>query len=206
MLPSRRSAPRLLDFFGVTCGRPTPFASYLTTAQEARGFNAFFPMPFEHHVRVEFVNRSERPVTLYYQVDFTREPDFPSDAGYLHVSFRRENPTTLGRDFTIADGFVGAGRFLGCAVGIRPIDGGRWYGEGEVKVYLDGDAELPTICGTGLEDYVGSAWGMGAHHAPFAGAPLDVRPSGRRGRPCRTSSASTAGIWQIRSCSTNRYA
>jgi hypothetical protein len=164
----------LLDFFGATCGRPTPFASYLTTVQEGRGFNAFFPMPFEHHVRVEFVNQSERPVTLYYQVDFTREPNFPSDAGYLHVSFRRENPTTLGRDFTIADGFVGAGRFLGCAIGIRPIDGGRWYGEGEVKVYLDGDGELPTLCGTGLEDYVGSAWGMGAHHAPYGGSPLIV--------------------------------
>jgi hypothetical protein len=165
----------LLDFFGVACGRPTPYASYLTTAQEGRGFNAFFPMPFQHSARVEFVNGSERPTTLYYQIDYTLQPTFSTDAAYLHVSFRRENPTTLGRDFTIADGFVGAGRFLGCAIGIRPIDGGRWYGEGEVKIYLDGDSDMPTICGTGLEDYVGSAWGMGSHAAPFAGVPLDIR-------------------------------
>jgi hypothetical protein len=96
----------------------------------------------------------------------------------LHVSFQRENPTTMRRDFVIADNFTGPGRFLGCAVGVRPIDGGSWYGEGEVKVYRDGDDAWPTICGTGLEDYVGSAWGMGPHHALYGGAPLDVRPPG----------------------------
>jgi hypothetical protein len=84
----------------------------------------------------------------------------------------------LRRDFVIADGLHGPGRFLGCAVGIRVIDPALWYGEGEVKVYRDGDATQPTICGTGLEDYVGSAWGMGPHHALYAGAPLDVRPPG----------------------------
>jgi hypothetical protein len=78
------------------------------------------------------------------------------------------------RDFVIADGLRGPGRFLGCNVGVRVMDAGNWYGEGEVKVYRDGDDALPTICGTGLEDYVGSAWGLGAHHAPYGGAPLVV--------------------------------
>jgi hypothetical protein len=64
-------------------------------------------------------------------------------------------------------------------VGIRVLDGGIWYGEGEMKVFLDGDVAHPTICGTGLEDYVGSAWGMGPHHALYAGAPLDVRAPDR---------------------------
>jgi hypothetical protein len=91
------------------------------------------------------------------------------------VAFRRENPTTRGRDFTIADGLAGPGRFLGCAVGVRVMDAGSWYGEGEVKMYLDGDRDLPTICGTGLEDYVGSA-GLGVHVAPYGGAPLIVGP------------------------------
>ncbi len=63
-------------------------------------------------------------------------------------------------------------------IGIRPIDGGMWYGEGEVKMFRDGDRDLPTICGTGLEDYVGSAWGMGPHAGPYTGAPLDVRAPG----------------------------
>jgi hypothetical protein len=99
------------------------------------------------------------------------------DAGHLHVTFRRENPTELQRDFVIADGLRGPGRFLGCAVGIRVLKNDMvWYGEGEFKVYIDGDEKLPTICGTGLEDYIGSAWGLGQHAAFFAGAPLVVAP------------------------------
>jgi hypothetical protein len=168
----------LLDFFGVPQGRPVAYASLLTVVAEGRGFNAYFPMPFRDRVRVEIRNESTRPVQLYFQIDYTRQDSLPSDASFLHVTFRRENPTTMRDDFTIVDGVRGPGRFLGCVVGVRPIDSGKWYGEGEVKVYRDGDRELPTICGTGLEDYVGTAWGMGAHWGPYAGAPLDVRPPG----------------------------
>ena len=96
--------------------------------------------------------------------------------GYLHAAFRRDNPTVHGRDFVITDGIEGPGRFLGCNVGVRVIDAGNWYGEGEVKIYRDGDRDLPTICGTGLEDYVGSAWGLGPHTSLFAGAPLVIGP------------------------------
>jgi hypothetical protein len=165
-----------LDFFGLPHGRPVPYHSALASAQEGRGFNAYFPIPFARHVRVDLTNSSARPVTLYYQVDYTLEPEMAAATGYLHVSFRRENPTLLGRDFVIADGLCGPGRFLGCSVGVRVIDPGTWYGEGEVKIYRDGDRELPTICGTGLEDYVGSAWGLGAHAALYAGAPLVAGP------------------------------
>lgn len=164
-----------LDFFGLAHGRPVPYASALTSAQEGRGFNAYFPMPFRDRFRMEITNPSRRSLPFYYQADYTLEAALPADAGYLHAAFRRENPTTMQRDFVIADGLRGPGRFLGCVVGVRVLDGGPWYGEGEVKVYRDGDAALPTICGTGLEDYVGSAWGMGAHTAPYAGVPLDVR-------------------------------
>ncbi len=170
----------LLDFFGAACGRPRAYSSALTAVQEGRGFNACFPMPFPDSVRVELLNGSSRPITLYYQIDLTLGP-VAADAGRLHVSFRRENPTTMGRDFVILEDVEGPGRFLGCVVGIRTIDDGTWYGEGEVKMYLDGDAALPTVCGTGLEDYVGTAWGMGAHHAPYGGAPLDLRRSGDAG-------------------------
>jgi hypothetical protein len=167
----------LLDFFGLPHGRPVPYASMLTSAQEGRGFNAYVPMPFEGRFRMDVTSSADRPLELYYQVDYTLEPVDPS---YLHVSFRRENPTTLKQDFVIADGLRGPGRFLGCVVGIRVFDdGGMWYGEGELKIFKDGDESLPTICGTGLEDYVGSAWGMGQHHAPFAGTPVMVQREGR---------------------------
>jgi hypothetical protein len=168
-----------LDFFASPHGRPVAFDSALVSVHEGRGLNAYFPMPFRRAVRVELANGSARAIPLYYQIDYTLEPEIPEDAGTLHAAFRRANPTRLREDFVIAEGLRGPGRFLGCAVGVRPIDAGVWYGEGEVKVYRDGDAANPTICGTGLEDYVGSAWGMGAHAAFYAGAPLVVRdPAG----------------------------
>ncbi|HVN84302.1 MAG TPA: glycoside hydrolase family 172 protein [Candidatus Binatia bacterium] len=163
-----------LDFFASPHGRPVAFDSAMVSVREGRGFNSYIPMPFRRSVRVELTNGSARRVPLYYQIDYTNGP-VADDSGYLHVSFRRENPTVLRRDFVIADGLRGPGRLLGCAVGVRVIDAGFWYGEGEVKVYRDGDGDRPTICGTGLEDYVGSAWGMGAHATLYAGAPLVVR-------------------------------
>jgi hypothetical protein len=98
----------------------------------------------------------------------------------LRLTFRRQNPTEMGRDFLIAGDLRGPGRFLGCNVGIRVIDPCDWYGEGEVKFFLDGDEDLPTICGTGLEDYAGSAWGLGPHCAPYSGAPLSIGPPERQ--------------------------
>jgi len=165
-----------LDFFGLAHGRPVPYHSALASAQEGRGFNSYAPMPFAGHARVDVVNSSARPVNLYYQVDYTLERELEVGAGYLHATFRRENPTEQRRDFVVADGLRGPGRFLGCAVGVRVSDPATWYGEGEVKIYRDGDRDLPTICGTGLEDYVGSAWGLGPHAALYAGAPLVVGP------------------------------
>lgn len=165
-----------LDFFGLPHGRPVPYDSALTSVHEGRGFNSYLPMPFADSIRIELVNGSERAVELYYQIDYTLHRGAKPDAGYLHAAFRRENPTIQRRDFVIAADLEGPGRFVGCNVGVRVIDPGDWYGEGEVKIYRDGDRELPTICGTGLEDYVGSAWGMGAHSAAFAGAPLVLGP------------------------------
>lgn len=165
-----------LDFFGLAHGRMIHCVTALTAVQEGRGLNAYFPMPFAKNVRVELTNASAKPILFYYQIDYTLQPA-ASDTGYLHVAFARENPTLLQRDFVIAQGFEGPGRFLGCVVGVRVLpDDMVWYGEGEFKFYRDGDGANPTICGTGLEDYVGTAWGMGAHTAPYQGAPLVVAP------------------------------
>ena len=169
------SAP-CLDFFGLPHGRSVAYDSALSAAHEGRGFNSYVPMPFRDRVRVELANEGSVPALLYFQIDYTLQPELEPKTGLLHVTFRRENPTVQRRDFVIADGLRGPGRFLGCNVGVRVLDAGVWYGEGEVKVYRDGDDDLPTICGTGLEDYVGTAWGMGAHSTPFGGAPLVVSP------------------------------
>ncbi len=172
------------DFFGVALGRPVPLVTALTAIQEGRGFNSTIPMPFGDRIRVEIHNESDADFPLYYQIDYTLETSREREASFLHVSYRRENPTTLKRDFVIAEGLRGPGRFLGCVIGIRVLqdDLFAWYGEGEVKFYLDGDDALPTICGTGLEDYVGTAWAMGAHQTPYQGVPFEIRDPTRRRR------------------------
>src|SRR5207248_3912065 len=120
-------------------------------------------------IRIEYENASDQPALLYYQVDLVLGPE-PDDAGTLHAMFARDNPTTPGRDLVILEGLRGPGRFLGMTGGVRPFDR-NWWGEGEVKVYFDGETE-PTICGTGTEDYLGSAWGLAEFAAPESGAPL----------------------------------
>jgi hypothetical protein len=170
-----------LDFFGLPHGRTAAYDSALVSVHEGRGFNAYFPMPFAKSVRIEFTNSGTRPKNLYYQIDYTLEP-FDHEEGYLHVPFHRENPTTLKKDFVIASGLRGPGRFIGSAIGIRVLqDGMSWYGEGEFKVYRDGDTNRPTICGTGLEDYVGSAWGMKQHCAFYSGVPINVEAPPKEG-------------------------
>jgi hypothetical protein len=168
------SAP-VMDFFAMPHGRPAAFDSEMISVHEGRGFNSYLPMPFRRRVRIVATNRGDQPIVLFYQVDYTLQ-ELGAEEGYLHVSFRRENPTTLVKDFTIAEGLRGPGRFLGCAVGIRVLDRGAWFGEGELKIYRDGDVEFPTICGTGLEDYVGSAWGMSSYSTRYAGVPLLAPP------------------------------
>lgn len=187
-LPEPSVSVPLVDFFGSPLGRPTPLVTALSTIQEGRGFNAYYPMPFLGRLRFELVNESPVRLLLYYQIDYTldarssvsgvREPS------YLHVSYRRENPTEQRRDFVIVEGMRGPGRFLGCVVGIRVLQDElfAWYGEGEVKMYLDGDGPHPTICGTGLEDYVGTAWAMGPHQTPFAGVHFELRDPTRPDR------------------------
>lgn len=178
-----------MDFFGLPHGRAVHTNNSMTSVQEGRGFNAYFPMPFQGNMRIELTNGSRRGFPFYYQIDYTEEPTHDADTGYLHACFNRENPTTLMQDFVIADNFEGPGRYLGCVVGIRVLPSEMtWYGEGEVKMYIDGDEEFPTICGTGLEDYVGTAWGMGEHQSLYGGVPFELSdPDSKSRNPDYTS-------------------
>jgi hypothetical protein len=112
-------------------------------------------MPFTHCARFTITNELSYQVPLFYQIDYTVGDKLASDVGRLHVAFRRENPTTLGRDFTfMPERAGGPGRFIGAVIGVRPLDP-RWWGEGEAKFYLDDDEQFATIVGTGAEDYAG---------------------------------------------------
>jgi Protein of unknown function (DUF2961) len=167
------SAP-VPDFFGLPHGRMAEYYSALISVNEGKGLNCDIPLPFARSLRVELTNESARHVEFYYQIDYTLERAVHEQPSYLHATFRRENPTVIGRDFVIAEGLKGPGRLLGCSVGIRVFEKEFWYGEGEVKIYRDGDEALPTYCGTGLEDYIGSGYGVGRHYGPYSGTPINV--------------------------------
>lgn len=164
------------DFFGVAHGVPVPMYSDFVLMQEGRGFNCYIPMPFASHARITVTNELERPIDwFFYQVDFTLGDNVDDECGRFHAGFRRENPCPMGHDFTFMETRGARGVYLGVVFGCRALTPG-WWGEGEVKIYLDGDTHFPTICGTGTEDYIGSAWALDEHCTRFQGAPLHRPP------------------------------
>ncbi|MBO0872359.1 MAG: DUF2961 domain-containing protein, partial [Pseudonocardia sp.] len=122
----------------------------------AGGLNSYWPMPFRGRARITLENLSGHGVPVYYQVDYLLR-ELPEHAAYLHAAWRRGNPLGHPAVHTVVDGVRGRGRYVGTYLAIEPGDPG-WWGEGELKFYLDGDDEFPTICGTGTEDYFGGAW------------------------------------------------
>ena len=134
-------------------------------------FNCFFPMPFRKHARITVENRSPSEVkNFFYAINYTLTA-VPPDEAYFHAQFRRTNPLPYKSDYTILDDVKGQGHYVGTYMAWQQNNSG-WWGEGEIKIFLDGDAEFPTICGTGTEDYFGGAWCFGQNYsAPFLGYP-----------------------------------
>jgi hypothetical protein len=147
------------EFFGFAHGATPPFQTALSSVGKQYGMNSFIPMPFLSRARVELVNETPKPITFFYQIDYTLGDAHAKDVGLLHAWFHRENPTTQRADFELLPMRSGRGRFLGAVIGVRPLDT-PWWGEGEIKFFLDGDGEFATIVGTGSEDYVGLSWGI----------------------------------------------
>lgn len=174
------------DFFGVAHGRTASMANIYTMALLGRGFNSYFPMPFRKQARITITNDlpSKREVrSVYFQIDYELHPSLPANTGYFHALFRRQNPTVQKQDYVLLDTAEGPGFYVGCTLGIRPLEP-RWWGEGEMKMYIDGDREFPTICGTGTEDYFLAAWSLTPYQTPYAGCvfalPPDDKASGIR--------------------------
>ncbi|HEY0015849.1 MAG TPA: glycoside hydrolase family 172 protein [Longimicrobium sp.] len=164
------------DFFGIGLGRTATFQSALFSNPEGRSFNALVPMPFRTGMRIVMVNESGRNLDeLFYDVDYTVGDRHGPSALYFHAHWRRERQTTLQRDYEILPRIAGRGRYLGTNIGVT-VDTATyyntWWGEGEVKVYLDGDRDLPTLAGTGAEDYIGTAWGQGQFADLYQGSPI----------------------------------
>jgi hypothetical protein len=153
----------LADFFCHPHGHMVRFENALFSSPEARTFNCCVPMPFRKGARVELVNDTGADNHVYYEVDATLGDVHSAETLYFHAHWRRENLTTLRQDMTILPRVTGRGRFIGTCLSVRlhPSMRNFWWGEGEVKVYLDGDADHPTLVGTGTEDYIGTGYGQG---------------------------------------------
>jgi len=164
------------DFFGTAHGRTGHLVSYYTTMTLGKGFNCYFPMPFATHAKITVQNDmpegSKALGALFFQIDYELRDKLPPNTGRFHAQFRRENPTVQKRDFVVLDNVEGPGMFIGCVIGVRAMRG-SWWGEGEMKFYMDGDTDYPTICGTGTEDYFCAAWGMGLYQTPYHGCTLN---------------------------------
>jgi len=152
------------DFFGVGLGRTTAFQNALFANAEGRSFNCFIAMPFKTAARIAVVNQSGKSLhNVFFDIDYNLLKTWNDNYLYFHAYWHRDTATTLGEDAVLLPLVKGRGRFLGVNIGVNadPRYKKSWFGEGEVKIYLDGDNDLPTLNGTGTEDYIGTAWGQG---------------------------------------------
>ncbi len=143
------------------------------------GLNCYFPMPFRTHARITIENQRWEPIHgVYYQITYSLSA-LPDRAAYLHAQWRRSMTSREKPEHTILDGVKGTGHYVGTFLAWTQFSNG-WWGEGEIKFFIDGDAEYPTICGTGTEDYVGGAWCFNGetYSTPFLGYPLFHKTEG----------------------------
>jgi hypothetical protein len=145
------------DFFCAGWNEHTQVSSAMIAVNPHAGLNSYWPMPFRGHARITVENTATEPQVLFYQITYDVDVDVADDCGYLHAQFRLSKPVTKGVEHVILDGVSGSGKYVGTYM-TWGVNRPGWWGEGEVKFYLDGDVDHPTICGTGTEDYFGGAW------------------------------------------------
>jgi len=170
------------DFFGMGWGVYAPLVSLPVCVNPGSAFNCYWTMPFRKKCRITMENVNDKEaMTLYYQIDYTLT-DVPDDAGYFHAQWRRANPDTAS-NYTILDNIKGKGQYVGVylAWGVR---NNGWWGEGEMKFFMDGDTKFPTICGTGTEDYFCGSYNFDRNGqytefcTPYSGLCQVIRPDG----------------------------
>jgi len=172
------------DFFACGWGRYAQVSSLPVCVNPGSAFNCYWEMPFRKSCRITFENIDPEEMTLYYQIDYTLT-EVPEDAAYFHAQFRRVNPLPYKEVVTILDGVKGWGQYVGTYLAWG-VNNTGWWGEGEIKFFLDGDSQFPTICGTGTEDYFCGSYNFEnktTHQyqefsTPYTGMPQVIRPDG----------------------------
>ena len=172
------------DFFCNGWAERCNITSLAVCVNPAGGFNCYWEMPFRHKARITVENLSPDEIRgFYYQINYTLT-DVPEDRAYFHAQWRRSNPLAYMEVHTLLDGVQGQGHYVGTYLAWQ-VNNTGWWGEGEIKFFMDGDQEWPTICGTGTEDYFGGAWNFefpkgeyGVFSSPYSGMPQVIKPDG----------------------------
>lgn len=181
------------DFFACGWNQYAQVSSLAVCVNPGSAFNAYWQMPFQRRCRITLTNIAGSEVYIYYQVTYALT-EVPEDAAYFHAQFRRVNPQPYAQVYTLLDGVKGRGQYVGTYMAWGSHNSG-WWGEGEIKFYIDEDREFPTICGTGTEDYFCGSYnfdpsvpanglnkessGYQEFTTPYAGLPQVIRPDGR---------------------------
>ena len=172
------------DFFACGWGKYAPVVSLPVCVNPGSAFNCYWEMPFRKRCRMTMTNIADERMVLYYQINYALT-EVPQDAAYFHAQFRRTNPLPYKEVYTILDGVRGQGQFVGTYMAWG-VNNTGWWGEGEIKFYVDGDGQFPTICGTGTEDYFCGSYNFENREThqyqefttPYAGLPQVIRPDG----------------------------
>jgi hypothetical protein len=173
------------DFFACGWGQYAQISSLAVCVNPGSAFNCYWEMPYRSGFRMTMTNIAAQEMTLYYQITFA-ETDVPDDLAYFHAQFRRVNPLPYKQVYTILDGVCGQGQYVGTYMAWG-VNNNGWWGEGEIKFYIDGDDEYPTICGTGTEDYFCGSYnfdvgkdqgGYREFTTPYSGLAQVIRPDG----------------------------
>ena len=181
------------DFFACGWNQYAQISSLAVCVNPGSAFNSYWQMPFQRKCKITIENIADNDVYIYYQVTYAMTP-IPEDAAYFHAQFRRVNPLPYAEVYTILDGVQGRGQYVGTYLAWGSHNTG-WWGEGEIKFYIDEDRDFPTICGTGTEDYFGGSYnfdpsvpvsgmnkdsiGYVEFTTPYVGLPQVIRPDGR---------------------------
>ncbi|MEO5893190.1 MAG: glycoside hydrolase family 172 protein [Ferruginibacter sp.] len=160
------------DFFGMGLGKTASYHNSFFANPEGKSFQCFIQMPFKKAARIQVTNESGKRLShLFFDINFEKLTAWNNNYLYFHSYWNRDTATTLAMDFELLPAIKGKGRFLGANIGVNtnPVYKDFWWGEGEVKMYIDGDNAFPTLVGTGTEDYIGTGWGQGEFFNDYAG-------------------------------------
>ena len=165
------SAP-IGDFFGVGLGLSASYDNALFSNPEGKSYNFTIPMPYRKGAKIVITNESSAHALVWYDINYTIMDKLPEDALYFHAYWNRTPETELGKDYVILPEVKGKGRYIGTNIGVIGDEMYRdtWFGEGEVKIFLDGDKQYPSLVGTGTEDYIGTGWGQGVYFNRYQGS------------------------------------